>query len=122
SVRITLNDEPLDQTQDVWTTQTVGAFDPNGIPGGVAVVSEPYHVNSYEQLVALRTGQPVLGPLGDGSLEVASAAMSAATGRIAAVVNRRSDNTQELVVGLPGTADDLSTSIQADQLVSPVFG
>src|SRR5690606_17383214 len=26
SVRITLNDEPLDQTQDVWTTQTVGAF------------------------------------------------------------------------------------------------
>lgn len=119
SVRITLNDEPLDPTQDLWTTQDLGSFDPNGIPGSVAVASEPFYLNSFKQVVNLTTGIPVEGPLGNGEFDVVGATLSAATGRIAAVIED-DENGQELVVGSPGLSAELR-SIEAQQLVSPSF-
>ncbi|AZI57481.1 hypothetical protein EH165_04190 [Nakamurella antarctica] len=83
NIAITLDGEPLDPKQPVWTASSLSSFNPSAVPGTDAAPVQGYYV--AEGGIASLDGQPVWGNAGSGYLNLTQAAMSASTGALAAV-------------------------------------
>ncbi len=121
---IDVNGAPLDPDQIVYTASTVESFSPDRVPGTGAVASDPYFVNESGGIVDLLTKKALYGAVGTGSKHVVSAAMSAATGTLAAVSNvRNADGSaaQQLLIGQPLAYQQSVPALQATTLTQPSF-
>ena len=119
-IAVTVDGQPLDPTQEVFTINSVSSFDPDRLAGTGQVASDPYFVDTRGAIEGLATLQPVAGELGTGNPPVSGAAMSAATGALAAVA---ADPTGGAVLmmaqaGESGTAAPL---LKAGTLTTPSF-
>lgn len=119
-IAITLDGEPLDPAQPVYTINTVTAFDPDRLAGTGQVASDPFYVRTDGAVIGLLDGTPVPGPLGAGSVQVRSAAQSSATGAIAAVAADPGGG-QDLLMTLPPASNRADPVLKADTLTAPSF-
>lgn len=119
-IAITVDGEPLDPAQPVYTINSVSSFDPDRVAGTGQVGSDPFYVTTTGAVVGLLDAQPVPGELGSGVTPVTSAAQSAATGAIAAVANDPAGG-QKLLMARPEEADIAETALKADTLTLPSF-
>lgn len=118
-VAINVDGAPLDVSQSSYTFNAFESFGPDRVPGTGSVASDPYYVDSDGLIVDLRTKTPVSGPLGTGSAPVLSAAMSAATGTLAAV--SRVPGGQSLLIGRPTDLSAPQSALKARTLTQPSF-
>ena len=116
-IAITVDGQPLDPAQPVSTVATVSSFDPDRVAGTGQVASDPYFVDPTGDVVGLNPG--ALRWDQDSDLEVSTAALSAATGAVAAVAADPAGG-QQLLVGLSSTAG-LQAALRADTLTAPAF-
>jgi hypothetical protein len=119
-IGITVDGEPLDPAQSVYTINTVSSFDPDRVAGTGQVASDPFYVTTGGAIVGLLDEQPVPGVLGSGATPVVSAAKSAATGTIAAVATDPGGG-QQLLMARPAEGDAADTALKADTLTLPSF-
>ena len=103
-ITITVDGEPLDPAQPVYTINSVSSFDPDRLAGTGQVASDPFYVTTSGAVLGLLDGQPVTGPLGSGALVVSAAAQSSATGVTAAVAADPAGG-QQLVMARPAEPD-----------------
>ena len=52
---------PLDPSRAIWTSATIGSFDPDVLPGSDSTAVQGYYLNVAGALHALRDDQPVWG-------------------------------------------------------------
>ena len=98
---------------------TVENFSPDAVPGSAQAVSDAYYIDSGV-ILRLSDGTPMWGSVGTGSVHVLSAALSAASGALAAVT-RNPDGGQELLVGRPFDHQPAVTALKATTLTQPSF-
>ncbi len=123
-ISINVNGAPLDSHLLVYTASTVESFSPDRVPGTGAVASDPYFINDTGGVVDLLTKKALFGGVGTGSQYVVSAAMSAATGTLAAVSNVRNTQGgtgQQLLIGRPLAFQQSVPALQATTLTQPSF-
>lgn len=118
-VAISVDGAPLDASQPSYTFAAFESFSPDRVPGTGSVASDPYYVDGNGFLVDLRTMTPLTGPLGTGSAHVVSAAMSAATGTLAAVSGMAGG--QSLLIGQPTDLSAPQSALKARTLTTPSF-
>ncbi len=119
-IAITVDGEPLDPAQQVYTINTVTSFDPDRLAGTGQVASDPFYVRNDGAVVGLFDGAPVPGPLGTASIRVKTAAQSSATGAIAAVADDPAGG-QNLLLTLPTANDRADPLLKATTLTAPSF-
>jgi hypothetical protein len=119
-IGITVDGEPLDPTQLVYTINSVSSFDPDRLAGTGQVASDPYYVTPAGAINGLLDGQPVPGPLGAAAVPVSSAAMSSATGAMAAVATDPAGG-QELLMARPQETDRADPVLKAGTITLPSF-
>ncbi len=119
-IAITVDGEPLDPAQPVYTINTVTSFDPDRLAGTGQVASDPFYVRNDGSIVGLLDGAPVPGPLGTGTVPVKAAAQSSATGALAAVANDSAGG-QKLLMTLPSANDRADPLLKATTLTAPSF-
>ncbi len=119
-IAITVDGEPLDPAQPVYTINTVTSFDPDRLAGTGQVASDPFYVRNDGAIVGLFDGAPVPGPLGTASVQVRSAAQSSASGAIAAVADDPAGG-QNLLLTLPPASDRADRLLKATTLTTPSF-
>ena len=119
-ISITVDGEPLDAAQPIWTINTVSSFDPDRLAGTGQVASDPFYVTADGMIAGLFDGIGVPGPLGDGGVVVTSAAKSSASGALAAVALDPAGGRQLLMSGSeqPDRADPV---LKADDITQPSF-
>ncbi|GAA1997748.1 GerMN domain-containing protein [Nakamurella flavida] len=115
-IAISVDGEPLDPTQLVYTVATVSSFDPDRVAGTGQVASDPYYVDPEGDVVGLQDPTLEWPQVG---VRISAAALSAATGAEAAVATDPQGG-QQLLIG-PATADTLQAALRADTLTAPVF-
>ncbi len=123
-VAININGAPLDAHQGVYTASTFESFSPDRVPGTGAVASDPYFINAAGGVVDLLTKKALFGAVGTGSEHVLTAAMSAATGTLAAVSNVKNvDGTTsaQLLIGQPLSYQQAVPALRATTLTQPSF-
>ncbi len=109
---------PADQA--VYSLKSVLSFSPDRVPGTGAAQSDPYYIDESGAIRSLLDNQPMWGRVGNRSVRVLSAAMSAATGTLAAV-SRTSDGAQELLIGRPLEKQQAVSALKAGTLTLPSF-
>lgn len=119
-IAITVDGEPLDPTQPVYTINTVSSFDPDRVAGTGQLASDPFYVTTTGAIVGLLDAQPIPGALGSGVTPVTGAAQSAATGTIAAVAADPGGG-QQLLISRPAEAENAEPALKADALTVPSF-
>ena len=119
-IAISVDGEPLDPAQPVYTINSVTSFDPDRLAGTGQVASDPFYVRTDGAVVGLLDGAPVTGPLGAASVPVKSAAQSSATGAIAAVATDPGGG-QELLITRPQASDRADPLLKANALTVPSF-
>jgi hypothetical protein len=119
-IGITVDGEPLDPAQPVYTINTVSSFDPDRLAGTGQVASDPFYVTTDGMIAGLLDGVGVPGPLGNGGVVVRSAAKSSATGALAAVALDPAGGRQLLMSGSeqPDRADPV---LKAEEITPPSF-
>lgn len=120
-VAISINGKPLDPRTATYTLSTAQSFNPDRLPGKGAVAADPYVVDPEGAVVDLKTGQPLWGQVGTGSAQVLSAAMSAATGTLAAVSAVSAKSGQTLLIGQPLNQQSTQPALEASTLTQPSF-
>ena len=118
-VQIKAGGDLLDADQPVYTSSALQSFDPDRIPAVGQVASDPYYIDTHGEIVGLSNNQAMWGQFGDASLQVQSAAMSAATGSVAAVVT--DGGGYDLVVGQPLNRQEPRTVLKGDAMTQPSF-
>ncbi len=118
-VQIKVGGDLLDADQPLYTSSALQSFDPDRIPAVGQVASDPYYIDSRGEIVGLSNNQPMWGQFGDSSLLVQSAAMSAATGSVAAVVT--DGGGYDLVIGQPLNRQEPRAVLTGDALTQPSF-
>lgn len=98
---------------------TVANFDPDAVPGSAQAVSDAYYIDGGV-ILKLIDSTPLWGSVGTGSVHVVSAALSAASGALAAVA-RDPDGGQQLLVGRPFDHQPMVTALKATTLTQPSF-
>lgn len=98
---------------------TVANFDPDSVPGSAQAVSDAYYIEGGV-ILRLSDSSPLWGSVGTGSVHVVSAALSAASGALAAVA-RDPDGGQQLLVGRPFDHQPVVTALKAGTLTQPSF-
>lgn len=98
---------------------TVANFSPDAVPGSAQAVSDAYYIDDGA-ILRLSDSTPMWGSVGTGSVHVTSAALSAASGALAAVV-RDNDGGQQLLVGRPFDHQPAVTALKATTLTQPSF-
>ena len=120
-IAITVDGEPLDPAQPVYTINTVSSFDPDRVAGTGQVASDPFYVAANGGIVGLLDEQPIPGVLGTGTaIQVSSAAKSSATGTIAAVAADPAGG-QVLLMAQPEQPDRADPVLKATSLTVPSF-
>ncbi len=119
-IAITVDGEALDPAQPVYTINTVSSFDPDRVAGTGEVASDPFYVTAGGAIVGLLDEEPIPGELGSGTLGVTSAAMSSATGTVAAVAADPGAGQQLLMARLQET-DRADPVLKAGTLSLPSF-
>ena|GEM_PF-1353155 len=119
-IAITVDGEPLDANQGVYTINTVSSFDPDRLAGTGQVASDPFYVTTAGVIAGLLDEKAVAGPLGAGAVPVASAAKSSATGAIAAVAADPAGG-QELLMAGPPDSDRADPVLKAGAISVPSF-
>lgn len=119
-IAITVDGEPLDAEQPVYTINSVSSFDPDRLAGTGQVGSDPFYVTTAGAIVGLPNGEPVPGPLGTAVIPVSSAAQSSASGAIAAVADDQTGG-QELLMSRSQETDRADPVLKADTLTVPSF-
>ena len=116
-VSISVNGVLLDPQQP-YTRQALESFSPDRVPGTGQVVSDPYFIDAGGSVVDLLDDNALYGRLGTGSAKVVSAAMSAATGTVAAI--SQIEGHQTLLIGRVDGGTSQS-ALQATTLTQPSF-
>lgn len=98
---------------------TVANFSPDTVPGSAQAVSDAYYIEGGA-ILRLSDSQPMWGSVGTGSVQVASAALSAASGALAAVAHDE-DGGEQLLVGRPFDHQPMVTALKAQSLTTPSF-
>ncbi len=98
---------------------TLANFDPDLVPGSAQAVSDAYYLDGGVVL-RLSDSTPMWGSVGTGSVTVRSAALSAASGALAAVA-ADDDGGAQLLVGKPFDHQPVVTALKADTLTKPSF-
>lgn len=98
---------------------TVANFNPDAVPGSAQAVSDAYYIDGGV-ILRLSDSTPMWGSVGTGSVHVISAALSAASGALAAVA-RDPDGGQQLLVGRPFDHQPMVTALKATTLTPPSF-
>jgi len=119
-IAVTVDGQPLDPTQEIFTINSVSSFDPDRLAGTGQVASDPYFVSMQGAVTGLTNQQPMAGELGTGTPPVAGAAMSAATGALAAVAADPAGGAV-LMLARPGTSDAAAPLLKAATLTTPSF-
>ncbi len=101
------------------TNGAVANFSPDVVPGSAQAVSDAYYIDDGA-ILRLSDSQPMWGSVGTGSADVVSAALSAASGALAAV-GRDGEGGQQLLVGRPFDHQPVVTVLKADTLTTPSF-
>lgn len=114
-VAITLDGERLDDKVLTWSTSTLNSFNPSSVPGTNAVVSEGWFVADNGGIQNLN-GEPMYGDAGNGVRHLTSAAMSAASGFVAAVGSSYGDNV--LYLGEPLSRKTLEARTTSSDVIS----
>lgn len=109
----------VDNSAAPLTFGAVANFNPEAIPGSAQAVSDAFYI-SDGAILRLTDGVPLWGSIGTGSVRVLSAAMSAASGAVAAVA-RDDDHGAQLLVGRPFEFEPMVTVLKADSLSTPSF-
>lgn len=111
--------QPAESTVFSLSSGTVATFDPDAVPGSAQAVSDAYYIDGGAVL-RLADGAPMWGSVGTGSVHVTSAALSAASGAMAAVA-RDPDGGAQLLVGRPFDHQPAVTVLKATTLTQPSF-
>ena len=119
-IAVTVDGQPLDPTQEIFTINSVSSFDPDRLAGTGQVASDPYFVSMLGAVTGLTNQQPMAGELGTGTPPVSGAAMSAATGALAAVAADPAGGAV-LMLARPGTSDAAAPLLKAATLTTPSF-
>jgi hypothetical protein len=119
-ITITVDGEPLDPAQPVYTINSVSSFDPDRLAGTGQVASDPFYVATSGAVLGLLDSQPVTGPLGSGALAVTAAAQSSATG-VTAAISADPAGGQQLVMARPTEPDRADPVLKAAMLSLPSF-
>jgi hypothetical protein len=98
---------------------TLANFDPDLVPGSAQAVSDAYYLDGG-MVLRLSDSTPMWGSVGTGSVTVKSAALSAASGALAAVA-ADDDGGAQLLVGKPFDHQPVVTALKADTLTRPTF-
>lgn len=98
---------------------TVSNFDPDVVPGSAQAVSDAYYLDDGV-ILRLSDSTPMWGSVGTGSVQVTSAALSAASGALAAVASD-DDGGAQLLVGKPFDHQPVVTALKAGTLTKPSF-
>lgn len=98
---------------------TLANFDPDLVPGSAQAVSDAYYLDGG-MVLRLSDSTPMWGSVGTGSVDVESAALSAASGALAAVA-ADDDGGAQLLVGKPFDHQPVVTALKADTLTKPSF-
>lgn len=118
-VEIAIEGVPLDDKRPVFSRSMVSSFDPDTTPGTQALSSSPWYITASGRIASLVSpDQMMWGQLGDGELRVRSAAMSKATGVVAAVTQTQ-DGKSELMIGRPLDYREPTRALKADTLSPP---
>ena len=118
-VQIKVGGDLLDADTPIYSASTLQSFDPDRIPAVGQVAADPYYIDPRQEIVGLSDNRPMWGQFGSGSLQVQSAAMSAATGSVAAVVTDGSGF--DLVIGQPLNRQEPRAVLKGDALTAPSF-
>ena len=118
-IQIMVGGAILDPATPTYTQASLQSFDPDRIPATGPPASDPYYVDQLNRIIALTDGRPMWGDLGNLTLAVQSAAMSAATGAVAAATTL-SEGTQ-LVIGQPLARVEAVPVLKATTLTQPSF-
>lgn len=112
---------PSGSATDIFSQRsgTVANFDPDVVPGSAQAVSDGYYLNGGV-ILRLADSTPMWGSVGTGSVHVVSAALSAASGSLAAVATDP-DGGAQLLVGKPFDHEPFVTALKADTLTRPSF-
>ncbi|MEO7125827.1 MAG: LpqB family beta-propeller domain-containing protein [Nakamurella sp.] len=112
---------PASSATDVFSLSsgTVANFDPDVVPGSAQAVSDAYYVDGGV-ILRLSDSTPMWGSVGTGSVRVTSAALSAASGALAAVASD-GDGGSQLLVGKPFDHQPVVTALKANTLTQPSF-
>lgn len=108
---------PADST---YSISDVESFDPDAVPGTGQAISDAYYIGPDGAILKLSDSSPMWGPVGTGSLHVRSAALSAATGTLAAVADAAGSGVQ-LIVGRPFDQENPTAVMRAQTLTQPSF-
>jgi len=110
-----------DAATDIFSLSsgTLANFDPDLVPGSAQAVSDAYYIDDGTVL-RLSDSTPMWGSVGTGSVTVRSAALSAASGALAAVA-ADDDGGAQLLVGKPFDHQPVVTALKADTLTKPSF-
>jgi hypothetical protein len=119
-ITITVDGEPLDPAQPIYTINSVSSFDPDRLAGTGQVASDPFYVAPSGAVLGLLDSRPVPGPLGSNGLVVSGASQSSATGITAAVAADPAGG-QQLVVARPAEPDRADPVLKAGTLSLPSF-
>ncbi len=103
-----------------YSISDVADFDPDAVPGTGQAISDAYYIDPDGAILRLSDSTPMWGPVGTGSLQVRSAALSAATGTLAAVADA-GENGVQLIVGHPFDQEIPTAVIRAQTLTQPSF-
>lgn len=120
-IAITVNGDDLDPAQPVWSLSNVQSFGPDQVPGTGPAVSDGYYIDPSGAILRLSDSSPMYGKVGTGSVRVRSAALSAATGALAAVTDDAADGGEQLLVGRPFDHVPSVQALAADTLTLPSF-
>ncbi|RIJ77783.1 hypothetical protein D1871_05285 [Nakamurella silvestris] len=122
-VEITIDGEQLPDR----SVNDLGSFDPEKVPGlgqssssSGNVTSQAYVVTDAGAVTDL-AGIPIQGTAGYPGLKLTSAAMSAATGTLAAISTQSEQNQQQLYVGQPLSGQPMEQALPATTLTLPSF-
>jgi hypothetical protein len=107
-------------SSDVYNWTNVQNFSPDVVPGSAQAVSDAYYIDPSGAVLRLSDSAPIWGQVGTGSVLVRSAALSAASGALAAVA-ASPDGGQQLMVGRPFANQNVVTVLKADTLTMPSF-
>ena len=119
-IAVTVDGQPLDPAQEVFTINTVSSFDPDRLAGTGQVASDPYFVDARGAIEGLSSQQPMAGVLGTGNPPVSGAALSAATGALAAVAADPAGGAV-LMMAQPGASETAAPLLKAGTLTTPSF-
>lgn len=120
-IAITVNGDDLDPAQPIWSLSNVRSFDPDEVPGQGIAVSDGYFIDPNGAILRVSDSTPMYGSVGTGSVRVRSAALSAATGSLAAVADDPADGGEQLLVGRPFDHVPAAQALAADTLTLPSF-